>query len=336
VDPYSYYYFTILGISNGTQTRAFVWDKLSGMQDLGTLGGPDAWAAFVNEQGQIAGISFTSFTANADNGPVCAPNVPSQDPFFWDKDSGMIDIGTLGGTCGAPQALNNRGQVVGGSYLAGNTAVHPFLWDKGERPRLTDLGTLGGDNGTATWISESGLIVGSADFPGDQIHHAVLWSDGIISDLGTVGADLCSRGFAINSNGQVVGGSSDCNAFVHAYIWENGGPMIDLNTLVPPGSDLTLTQASFINERGEIVGTGVLPNGDSRAFLLIPCDEEHPDVEGCDYATVDAVASPASTASAVLAPTAASQAGLMPSEMQDRIRALLTRRNRRFGAWRQK
>jgi len=82
VDPYSYLYAQILGISNGTQTRAFLWDKQNGMQDLGTLGGPDAWAAFINEQGDVAGISLTSFTANPDNGPTCAPNVPSQNPFF--------------------------------------------------------------------------------------------------------------------------------------------------------------------------------------------------------------------------------------------------------------
>ncbi|HET9306111.1 MAG TPA: hypothetical protein VFO46_08810 [Candidatus Sulfotelmatobacter sp.] len=273
VDPYSYYYSTIFGISNGTQTRAFVWDKHSGMQDLGTLGGPDAWAAFVNEQGQIAGISFTSFTPNADNGPSCAPNVPNQDPFFWEKDSGMIDIGTFGGTCGAPQAFNQRGQVVGGSFLTGNSAVHPFLWDRSKQPPLRDLGTFGGDNGTANWISDSGLIVGWADFPGDQIHHAALWSDGVMTDLGTVGTDPCSRALAINSKGQVVGGSSDCNTFLHAYIWEDGGPMIDLNTFVPPSSDLTLTLATFINEHGVIAGNGVLSNGDTHAFVLIPCGE---------------------------------------------------------------
>ena len=277
VDPYSYYYSTIFGISNGTQTRAFVWDKHSGMQQLGTLGGPDAWAAFVNEQGQIAGISFTSFTANSDNGPSCAPNVPSQDPFFWEKDSGMIDMGTLGGTCGAPQALNKRGQVVGGSYLTGNSVVHPFLWDRSKQPPLRDLGTFGGDNGTANWISDSGLIVGSADFPGDQIHHAALWSDGVMTHLGTVGPDPCSRGLAINSKGQIVGGSSDCNTFLHAYIWEDGGPMIDLNTFVPPGSDLTLTLATFINEHGVIAGNGVLSNGDTHAFVLIPCRNDDSD-----------------------------------------------------------
>lgn len=88
-----------------------------------------------------------------------------------------------------------------------------------------------------------------------------------MTDLGTVGTDPCSRALAINSKGQVVGGSSDCNTFLHAYIWEDGGDMIDLNTFVPPGSDLTLTLATFINEHGVIAGNGVLSNGDTHAFM---------------------------------------------------------------------
>jgi probable HAF family extracellular repeat protein len=88
----------------------------------------------------------------------------------------------------------------------------------------------------------------------------------------------------INSSEQIVGFAASFDYSVHvAFLWENGGPMVDLNTLVPPGSNLLLGQALHINDRGEIVGDGVLPNGDHHAFVLIPCDEHHPGLDGCDY-----------------------------------------------------
>lgn len=64
--------------------------------------------------------------------------------------------------------------------------------------------------------------------------------------------------------------------------------MVDLNTLVPPNSGIQLQEALQINNSGEIAGNGLDANGNNHAILLIPCDESHPDVQGCDYSTVDA------------------------------------------------
>jgi probable HAF family extracellular repeat protein len=58
-----------------------------------------------------------------------------------------------------------------------------------------------------------------------------------------------------------VGGSRIDSTTVHAFLWENAGPMVDLNSLVPPGSGLTLIEAWSINDRGEIAGWGQLANG---------------------------------------------------------------------------
>jgi ubiquinone/menaquinone biosynthesis methyltransferase len=55
--------------------------------------------------------------------------VPTTDPFFWDGTK-MWDVGSLGGTCGIANGLNNQGQVIGISYLAGNIFQHGFRWDK--------------------------------------------------------------------------------------------------------------------------------------------------------------------------------------------------------------
>ena len=135
----------------GTQIRAFLW-RNGAMQDLGTLGGPDAWGLFVNEGGQIAGWSLTNSTPN----PVLdacgfGTTFPTQDPFLWEK-GGMIDLGTLGGTCGYPTALNNRGQVVGQSDLTGDIYLHAFFGLRPDRCRTwaRSAGTPHSQTGSTT------------------------------------------------------------------------------------------------------------------------------------------------------------------------------------------
>jgi probable HAF family extracellular repeat protein len=137
-------------------------------------------------------------------------------------------------------------------------------------------------------FNEAGHVVGKADLAGPlpQLHHAFLASTGEIIDLGTQDGGPCSIAFAINSNDWVVGASSDCFNSLHAFLWEHG-QMIDLNAFVPGSSNLTLTEATFINGSGEISAQGVFPNGDQHAVLLIPCDENHPNIEGCDYSPFD-------------------------------------------------
>jgi probable HAF family extracellular repeat protein len=153
-DPYSFVYNFFAQISNGTQNRAFLWDQKNGMQDLGTLGGPDTVASDMNERGQIVGISYTSFTPNPDTG------IPSMHPFLWDHGR-MIDLGTFGGTLTTPPGgkINERGQVIGSTNLSGDTETHPFFWDKG---KLTDIGTLGGTLGFANALNDAGDVAGQA------------------------------------------------------------------------------------------------------------------------------------------------------------------------------
>lgn len=296
-DPYSVFDFVLAGSADGTQTRAFLWDGQNGLQDLGTLGGPDAWASVNNEGGQIAGQSYTNSTPNASTG------FPTLDPFLWEQGR-MRDLGSLGGVVGFVAALNNRGQVVGGSSIASdpgacynagsfefaNTGCHAFLWNRGTLIDLT-ASTIGAIPLSVTAINDVGEIVGGATFP-DGSFDAFVWKNGVATDLGNLG-DAASIGFALNSHGQVVGGTFLPDGLHwRAFLWQNGST-VDLNTLVPKGSSLRLAWAEAINERGEIAGTGA-PAGCTdttscgHAFVLVPCDENHPGVEGCDYSLVDA------------------------------------------------
>ena len=250
-----------------TQMHAFLWQDRGPMQDLGTLGGPDSIGEFLNERGQLAGVSFTSFIANQGTG------IPTQDPFLWDNGK-MKDLGTLGGTAGWPYGLNNSGQVTGQSNLTGDAHYHAFLWDRGV---LKDLGTLGGDNSSSRWINDAGEVVGRADLvPGVTGRHGFLWKKGRMTDLGILTGDICATAYAINSSEQIVGDSGNCSGVNHGFLWENGGPIVDLQTLILPGSDVTIQETNYINDAGEISGFGMNSNGDQRAILLIPCDDHHP------------------------------------------------------------
>jgi probable HAF family extracellular repeat protein len=247
-DPYSLFGW-------GTQARSFIWQN-GVLRDLGTLGGPDAVSTTLNAVGQITGQSYTNSTANP------ATGIPTLDPFLW-QHGHMRDLGTLGGTVGLANWLNNAGDVVGSSDLAGDQTFHPFLWNG---TKLIDLGTLGGPNGLANWVNAAGAVTGNADVP-NGTHHAFLWENGRMRELPPVGGAPCSNGEAVNNPGDVVGNNSDCQGnLLTAVLWRDGHGY-DLNTLIAP-SPLHLTNARYINDQGRIVADGFLPNGDQRVVLL--------------------------------------------------------------------
>ena len=75
--------------------------------------------------------------------------------------------------------------------------------------------------------------------------------------------------------------------------------MIDLNRFVPKRSHLTVTDGETINNRGEIAASGMLPNGDFHAVVLIPCNGG----QGCQAGSRHEDTQPSTTATGP--PTAA-------------------------------
>lgn len=282
-DAYSFYGY-------GYQSRAVYWNK-GVMEDLGTLGtGTDAIAILINEPGEVLGVSYVDSNPSAFCSGVQLGFTFTTGSFIWDKKNGMRDIGTLGGTCTVAYDLNNRGQVVGQSSQAGDPSNVAFVWDRAAG--MKQLPTAANLYGSAGAINDEGKIVGEGDGPDGQ-PSALLWERKAgkwqATYLGSLHSGDCAFGSSINSSGQVVGlsGPNGCIT-VLPFLWEDGGPMVDLNTLVPSNSSIQLHEALQINDRGEIAGNGVDASGNNHAVLLIPCDENHSELAGCDYSTVDA------------------------------------------------
>ena len=247
IDPFNEQWAINLGCTptdapcDGTQyeLEAFVWKArgplngggpLNGvMRALPTLGGNNsAGFGVANDHGQLAGVAEDAY-----QDPSCVSNSPAGGPtqvLDWEPvvwGPGYREVRQLplfqGDTVGLANAINDAGQVVGGSGFCGPIAYanleHALLWENG---RTIDLGSLGGayDN-LATAINDRGQVVGWSDLPGDKFKdgnfigmttHSFLWQHGVMTDLGTL-PGLTSEGlpyvstyaYGVNNAGQVVG-----------------------------------------------------------------------------------------------------------------------------------
>jgi probable HAF family extracellular repeat protein len=132
--------------------------------------------------------------------------------------------------------------------------------------RTVELGSLGGGQSEATAVNDRGQVVGYSQTAAGPFH-PFLWQHGTMTDLGVLvpGPDEFGTATDINNNGQVVGYSvvdqTEDQAIVHAFLWRRG-TLIDLGTLGGHSS-----QASAINDRGEVVGWSSTADGKIHGFL---------------------------------------------------------------------
>jgi probable HAF family extracellular repeat protein len=104
------------------------------------------------------------------------------------------------------------------------------------------------------------------------VRHAFLYSGSTMTDLGTLGGQY-SYAWGINDSGQVVGEAyTTGDAAIHAFLY-SGSTMTDLNTMIDPNSGWILTDASAINDAGQIAGKGMNSRYQNHAFLLTPVPE---------------------------------------------------------------
>jgi probable HAF family extracellular repeat protein len=180
-----------------------------------------------------------------------------------------LELGSLGGTTSAANAVNDAGQVTG--WANKRKSVHAFLWSRG---KMTDLGTFGSGklNSSAYGINRSGQVVGASEINADLAYHAFLWSKGKMLDLGTLDPndeEIDSEALAVNDRGLAVGWS-DVDApsgdlASHAVLW-SAGTQTDLGTFVGSG-DLS-SEADDINNSGQVVGWSDISGGEHmHAFM---------------------------------------------------------------------
>ena len=287
----------VTGISDLAEndgSRAFLWQNES-LEPLHAVVGSHTEGYAVNDSGVVAGAEISGKGATEQTAPVLWLNgtytpLPAGDAdqasvrdindngiaagqtieendnhiLIWENKTIKSTIPVNGGLARV-NALNNELQIVGLVHSASGSSA--FLWQDGE---FEDLGTLGGTNSIAYDINEDGDIVGEATIEDEAATHAFLWRDGKISDLGTPGGknNATSRALGINSAGVIVG-EGQVGEAMHAIVWQNG-QIIDLNSLLPPGSEWeVLHTAVAINDRGWIAGNGLL-KGKTHAFLLKP------------------------------------------------------------------
>ena len=141
--------------------------------------------------------------------------------FAWTEATGIIDLGTLGGT--RTFAWGTRGgRVVGTSALSGDLTHHAFAWSL--PTGMIDLGSLGGSFTLAKELSGR-FVVGTES--GDEPSRAFRWSrsTGIVA-LPLLPGGTSSEAFDID--GELIAGHSTTSIpGTRPIIWRTDGTLID-------------------------------------------------------------------------------------------------------------
>lgn len=194
-------------------------------------------AAACQDQGEVAGPSETA-------GPVA----PQSSVVVLD----YTDIGApLGGTRGRAFAVNDLGEIVGGSERPSGGTLFPFRWVNGT---VQDLG-----DGSALDLNGSGVVVGRRGPPGSV--EAVFWND--VTDGGTLAPVSVGplevlagqEANALNDRGEIVGRADVTGEFgtsVLALYWASAEATTP--TVLGDLGGVRRSTALDINNRGQIVG----------------------------------------------------------------------------------
>lgn len=235
----------VVGVARNLEgeEQAFLWHDgmLSGLDPLPS-GGMSRHAYGINDAAQIAGVAETA------QGELRAAQ--------WLGDH----ISEISTSESAAHAIN-RDQKIAGMAETVEGSIHAMLWASG---LAQDLDAPDGAESIARAISDDDRIVGSFR-DSANVRHAFAWN-GSMSDLDSSLSGASGEG--VNTRGQVVGYAEVEGGTTRALLWQNE-KTLDLNDLLPPGSDWLLDSAEDVNDFGVIVGKGQI-DGAARAYVLTP------------------------------------------------------------------
>jgi probable HAF family extracellular repeat protein len=238
---------------DGPTDRALLWSPAPNgyTLEINDFGGVESYFLDINNSNQIAGRH------------IYAPDL--ERAITWQNGT-LTYLADGSGDESTARGLNNLGQLVGqidgDGAIDGKTVNNAALWQKDTQGNyvLTNLGTFGAEQSVARDINDKGQIIGwTINGSEDTLtNNAFLIDNGNFVDIGGFGGSI-TQAMDINKRGQVVGYSQDANGVDLAYLWSKG-KLHNLNDLVSGltynGSDVTLSRATGINDKGQIVGYG--------------------------------------------------------------------------------
>ena len=198
--------------------------------------------------------------------------------FIWTQQTGLTDLGTLGGQYAQSFSINNSGLVTGAAQIAGSSgASHAFLWDAVNKMR--DIGTIAGNSSSGVFVNQASHVVGDSTINATDTRTHAFFYDVTMKDLGSLGSSSTvsdiSHGYGVNINDDVVGSTyrpfTGGSLYQTAFIYSNG-VMSELEKMVDSsGSDYRLLTATAINDLGQITVQALkVSTNTNTAVLLTP------------------------------------------------------------------
>jgi len=248
------------------------------MQDLGTLGGPNASVGGMNDIGDVPVGGADTTTADPLGEDWCGFGTHLIcRSYIWHNGKRTL-VPTLGGNNGDVSTITNAGLVLGFGEIPvrDSTCIPPqvlgfdaFLW-KPDQNEIRMLPPLPGDTVTAAFaLNQQDDVAGTSGICGGGLVgtsalHAVIWRNGSPTYLGGLGGSYGNLANSINNQRQVVGQSDLIgDTTFHAFLWTEDHGLRDLGTL--PGD--SASTANSINDHGQVAIQSCDANFNCRAAI---------------------------------------------------------------------